>query len=152
MVVFAFPVLMAGSAGAAPKASTSIPKDARCAVCGMFVARFPAWVSSVTLKGGTKAYFDGPKDLFTYYVNPAAYGGGKRSDITAVTVKGYYSLKPIDGRKAYFVTGSDAMGPMGPELVPFERKADAMGFRKDHKGKKVLRFSEITPAVLKALE
>ena len=118
----------------------------------MFVARFPNWVASVTFKSGAKAYFDGPKDLFTYYVNPKAYdAAAKRSNIVRVTVKGYYSLKPIDARKAYFVSGSDVAGPMGAELVAFERKSDAMGFRKDHHGKRVLRFTEITPAVLKAL-
>jgi nitrous oxide reductase accessory protein NosL len=41
---------------------------------------------------------------------------------------------------------------MGNELVPFAMKADADGFLKDHRGQKVLRFEEITPAMLKSLE
>jgi len=36
--------------------------------------------------------------------------------------------------------------------VPFAKKSDADGFLKDHRGRKVLRFDEITPATLKSLE
>ena len=41
---------------------------------------------------------------------------------------------------------------MGKELVPFGRPADAHAFLKDHKGKRVLRFSDVTPNILKSME
>jgi nitrous oxide reductase accessory protein NosL len=41
---------------------------------------------------------------------------------------------------------------MGKELVPFGTRADADGFLRDHRGKRILRFGEITPATLKELE
>ena len=62
----------------------------------------------------------------------------------------YYSVAAIDGRKAFYVIGSDVRGPMGKELVPFAKKADADAFLKDHRGQKVLRFDEITPATLQS--
>ena len=44
--------------------------------------------------------FDGPKDLFTYYLNPGKYNPGKSvKAMTAIRVKDYYSLAVIDGRK-----------------------------------------------------
>ena len=129
------------------------PAQAKCPVCGMFVAKYPDWVASLTFKDGTTLYFDGPKDLFSYYLNPGKYGSAmKHSDITFLYVKDYYSLLSIDGLRAFYVSGSDVSGPMGKELVPFEKQADAEGFLKDHQGKKVLRFWEITPAFLKFLE
>jgi len=129
------------------------PAKAKCPVCGMFVARYPDWVSSLTFKDSTSVYFDGPKDLFTYYLNPGKYGPDmKRSDIAFLYVKDYYSLQSIDGLQAFYVSGSDVSGPMGKELVPFEKQADAEGFLKDHQGRKVLRFGEITPAFLRSLE
>jgi len=76
----------------------------------------------------------------------------KQASIAAVTVNDYYTLKPIDARQAYFVVGSDVYGPMGKELVPFGKAADAQAFFKDHKGKKVLHFNEVSPAILKSLE
>jgi copper chaperone NosL len=129
------------------------PAAATCQVCGMFVAKYPAWVSSLTFTDATTVYFDGPKDLFTYYLNPGKYGRARKlSDIAFLSVKDYYSLLSIDGQQAFYVYGSDVSGPMGKELVPFEKRADAEGFLKDHKGKNVLRFGEITRAFLKSLE
>jgi nitrous oxide reductase accessory protein NosL len=48
--------------------------------------------------------------------------------------------------------GSDVFGPMGNELVPFNKESDAREFMKDHTGKKILRFSDITLDMVKALD
>ncbi len=126
------------------------PKD-RCAVCGMFVAKYPNFAARLTLADGSDALFDGVKDLFRYYRNPGKFGG-KAHEVRAVTVKDYYTLEAIDGRAAYYVVGSDVMGPMGKELVPFGTAAAAEEFRKDHKGERVLRFEEIDDGVLAGLK
>jgi hypothetical protein len=119
----------------------------------MFVAKFPDWVCSITLRDGTALFFDGPKDLFKYYYSPGRYGAaGKTPEIVSITVKDYYTLVVQDGRRAYYVLGSDIFGPMGKELVPFATEKDALGFLKDHGGRRVLRFQEITPVVLKSLD
>jgi nitrous oxide reductase accessory protein NosL len=67
-------------------------------------------------------------------------------------VKDYYSLEVIDGRTAFYVEGSDVYGPMGRELVPFGREKDARQFMKDHKGKSLFRFGEITTEILAGLQ
>jgi copper chaperone NosL len=145
-LAFASPTL------AAQKAS-GVPKDAKCPVCGMLVAKYPDWNATVVYRDGTTAYFDGPKDLLNYFLNPRKYDPAKkRADIAAVTVKDYYSLAIIDARQAYFVVGSNVLGPMGKELIPFAKKSDADGFRADHLGRKQLRFSEVTWELLKSLE
>ena len=153
-VLLALTLLSAAlSAFAAQKEPAPVPKNAKCPVCGMFVAKFPDWSASIVYKDGARVYFDGPKDLFTYYLNPQKYDPAKkRADIAFLGVKDYYSLKVIDGRQAYFVVASKVFGPMGKELVPFAKKGDAEGFRLDHQGKTPLRFQEITPALLKTLE
>ena len=140
-------------AAAAEKAPPAPSAKDKCPVCGMFVAPYPNWVGGIVYKDGGRSYFDGPKDLFTYYFAPEKYGSGrKRADIAGIYVTEYYSVTAIDGRKAFFVVGSDVRGPMGKELVPFAKKTDADGFLKDHHGKKVLSFDESTPATLKSLE
>ena len=40
--------------------------------------------------------------------------------------------------------GSDVLGPMGKEFIPFGKEAEARQFMKDHQGKVILRFGEIT--------
>ena len=138
---------------AAEKAPPAPSARDKCAVCGMFVAPYPNWLGVIVYKDGGRFFFDGPKDLFTYYLAPEKYGSARKgADIAGIYVKDYYSVAAIDGRKAFYVIGSDVRGPMGKELVPFAKKTDADGFLKDHHGRKVLSFDEITRATLNSLE
>lgn len=152
MILLVF-MMAAGSAPAAQTTPVASPAKAKCPVCGMFVAKYPDWVCSITFRDSTPVYFDGPKDLFTFYLDPGKYvPQRKQSDIADIHVKDYYSLVFTDGRQAFYVIGSNVLGPMGKELVPFASKADAEGFMRDHRGGKILRFNEITRSVLKGLE
>lgn len=128
------------------------PKD-KCPVCGMFVAKYPDWVAEIVFKDGSYAVFDGAKDLFRYYFNIKRYHPSRRTDdIVSIFFMDYYGLTPIDGFEASFVVGSDVLGPMGRELIPFLKEDDAKTFLKDHRGKSVLRFKDITPALVKGLD
>jgi len=119
------------------------PKD-KCPVCGMFAAKYPDWVAAIAFKDSAHTFFDGVKDMLKYYFNMAKYAPGKTAaDIQMIYVTDYYRLEPIDGRKAFYVGGSDVYGPMGKELIPFEKEAQAREFMKDHKGKTVLSFDQI---------
>ncbi len=132
------------------------PKPAaadKCRVCGMFVAKYPDWTAAIVFKDGDSRFFDGPKDLFTYYFAIKKYDPKRdRAGINTIWVKDYYTLSFIDARKAFYVIGGDVLGPMGRELVAFKSEADAKAFLKDHKGKKALQFKDITPEVMKELE
>lgn len=125
----------------------------KCPVCGMFVAKFPKWAAAVRLRDGALLHFDGAKDFFTWYLSPGSYTPGRKpTDVAAVWVRDYYTLGPVDGRKAVYVVGSDVAGPMGHELIPFAAPADAGEFMKDHHGSRILTFREVTPQVLKGLK
>lgn len=131
---------------------TPSAKD-KCPVCGMFVAKYPDWTAIAKTADGTMYYYDGPKDMFTHYFNTGKYTPGrKQSDISALFVKEYYSMKMIDAKKAIFVTGSDVYGPMGAELIPIATMKDAEAFLKDHRGKKIIRFENITRQTLNELK
>ena len=128
------------------------PKD-KCPVCGMFVAKYPDFLAEILFKDGSSAFFDGTKDMFKYYLNLKKYQPSKKiSDIDSIYVTDYYHLTLIDGSPAYYVLGSDIYGPMGRELIPFEKEADAKEFMKDHQGKSVLRLKEINDKVIKTLD
>jgi len=137
---------------AAVKGTVVIPVGAKCPVCGMFVAKYPDWSATARFKDGTTSYYDGPKDMFSHYFDTGRYTPGKRqADIVALAVKEYYSLAAIDARTAFFVIGSDVYGPMGSELIPFLNEKDALSFKTDHKGKRILRFNEITRQTIQSL-
>lgn len=129
-----------------------VPAGAKCPVCGMFVAKYPDWTASARFKDGTTYYYDGPKDMFSHFLDPGRYTPGRRqADITLLVVKEYYSLTMIDARTAIYVAGSDVYGPMGSELIPFQNEKDAIAFKIDHRGKRILRFNEITRQIIQSL-
>lgn len=119
-----------------------------CPVCGMFVAKYPEWVGTVVYKNGHAHHFDGAKDLFKYLQDlPKWAPGHELENIISIGVTEYYSLSLIDARKAYYVIGSDVLGPMGHELIPLETIEDAKEFLADHQGTRILRFDQVTTAL-----
>jgi copper chaperone NosL len=128
------------------------PKD-KCPVCGMFVAKYPDFLAEIIFKDGSYAIFDGTKDMFKYYFNLKKYNPNKNlEDIDSIYVTDYYGLILIDGYNASYVVGSDIFGPMGRELIPFEKETDVKGFLKDHRGDSILKFKEITLEKVKRLD
>jgi nitrous oxide reductase accessory protein NosL len=137
-------------------AETKIPQATtrdKCPVCGMFIAKYPDWTSIILFNDGYRAFFDGPKDMFKYLFDLKKYNPARKAeDIAAIWVTDYYTLSPITAKTAWYVLGSDVFGPMGRELIPLEKEAEAKEFLKDHKGKRILRFSDISAEVIKTLD
>ncbi len=128
------------------------PKD-KCPVCGMFTAKYPDFLAQIIFKDGSYITFDGSKDLFKYHIKLTSNNHTRKlAEVDSIYVKDYYNLKFIDAYTAYFVVGSDVFGPMGKELIPFKNEADAKVFNKDHKGKIIVKFEEVTEAVMKSLD
>lgn len=127
--------------------------DDTCPVCGMFVAKYPEWIGTVLYKEGHAHHFDGAKDLFKYLLDMPRWAPDHlASDIRSIGVTDYYSLDRIDARSAWYVTGSDVLGPMGHELVATATKEDAEEFMLDHKGKRILRFNDVGQTLLLELD
>ena len=125
----------------------------KCPVCGMLVHRYPDFLASVTYADGQTVFFDGAKDMFKYLFNLAHYAPERRTDrIEVLRVTEYYDMTPMDGRQAFFVVGSDVLGPMGHELIPLRSEADALAFKADHKGRRVLAYPQVTPATINRLD
>lgn len=125
----------------------------RCPMCGMFVQPFPQWVAQVRLGDGSVVFFDGCKDLFKYLLlNDRHRLESSGENVVAVFVTNYYDGETIAARSAFFVVGSDVMGPMGPELVPHRTYDAAEDFMKDHRGVVILRFDEINEKVLRTID
>lgn len=140
-------------AGAAEKGVPKpTPRD-KCPVCGMFVVKYPDWTMVVKFKDGSHVFFDGTKDMFKYLFEMKQYDPSRKpEDVGDVLVKDYYRLSFMDARKAWYIMGSDVYGPMGRELIPMEKEDDAREFMNDHKGKKILKYSDITREVIKTLD
>jgi nitrous oxide reductase accessory protein NosL len=117
----------------------------KCPICGMFLYKYPRWVSMIEYKDGKKFYFDGLKDLFKYYFEHP-------QNIEEMLTREYYTQESIPLKKAYFVIGSDVYGPMGNELIAFKDKESARNFLLDHRGKKIVTFDEIDKEMVYKLD
>lgn len=149
LVVWAVGVTIAAFAAAGEPPHPG-PRD-RCAVCGMFVAEYPNWVAAVVLEEGGTLFFDGPKDMFRFVHEPKKYAHDDdidRDEMVQIWVTDYYTTRMIDAEAASYVLGSDVMGPMGAELVPFATREQAESFRADHGGERVLTFQEVAPELV----
>jgi nitrous oxide reductase accessory protein NosL len=123
----------------------TITKDEKCQVCGMYLHYYPSWVAEIDYPKNETYKFDGIKDMMKFYFN-------NEEGIVNVLVQDYYSLKTLDAHKAYYVIGSDVLGPMGNELIAFSDKKSAKIFFFDHKGKKLLSFDELTAPMVHDLD
>jgi copper chaperone NosL len=128
------------------------PTD-KCPVCGMFVAKYPDFMAEIVFKDGSYVVFDGAKDMLKYYFDMKKYERSKSpSDMKSIFVTDYYSLATIDGYQAFYVLGSNVYGPMGNEFIPFDKEVQAQEFLRDHKGKSILRFNDITKEMTQKLD
>ncbi len=147
-------IFLTGSGSLAEDVKPATPTAGdKCPVCGMFVAKYPDFLTHIVFKDGSHVFFDGVKDMMKYYFDLAKYNPSKQAtDIAAILVTDYYSLKLTDGLKAYYVFGSNVYGPMGKELVPFIGEPEAKEFMKDHAGKSIYRFNDINIHLIKTLD
>ncbi|NGZ05274.1 MAG: nitrous oxide reductase accessory protein NosL [Magnetococcales bacterium] len=152
-LILALEIWPGNALSGSPPTDQAVPAGAKCPVCGMFVAKYPEWVALIVWQNHDVSHFDGAKDLMRFLLHPERHPSGQdRSQIANLYVTEYYGLKRIPARLAWYVTGSDVHGPMGHELIPLANEQDAQEFMRDHAGRTILRFDQITPQILSTLE
>lgn len=130
-----------------------VTKKDRCVVCGMFVHPYQKWITQVQFKDGSHYSFDGMKCMCRFVIDPEKFKTGlNKQDIKLILVRDYYKLKFIRHDKAFYVVGSDVIGPMGHELIPFDNEKQANIFMTDHSGLKILQFNHVNTELLDKLD
>jgi len=117
-----------------------------CRNCGMPSQDYPNWNVQVLLKEDKTLWFCSPKCMFVKILDGKTI---PRENLVSITVNNYYDGKKIDGQKAFYVSRSKIMGPMGRDLVPHFDKNAAEDFQKENQGEQIYTFEEITMEVLK---
>lgn len=132
------------ASGIARFAARPIPAEARCPVCGMYPARHPKWAAQMIFEDGAAHFFDSPVDLFMFLATPAQFDSARaNSAVAAVHVSDFSGAGWLDARKANFVIGSSARGPMrGADLPAFGDRAAAQAFAAQYGGE-VVGFAQI---------
>lgn len=121
-----------------------ISAEDRCPVCAMKVRRHAKFASAIQLHDGTTYYFCGTGCMIRSWRHPEVFLNVPPSSLFRPLTQDYFSGKPLDARKAWWVAGSDIIGPMGPALVPLGKESDISVFRKRHGAKTIFRLHEMT--------
>ncbi len=129
-----------------------VPADARCPVCGMFPARAPEWAAQAVFANGDTQFFDSPLTLFLFLQDVGRYAAGRDASEVAVSyVSDSVSGQWMPAAQAFYVHGSNALGPMRMGNLPaFASDAAAQRFAST-RGGTVLRVAQITPDLLQGL-
>ena len=123
----------------------------RCPVCAMYPARRPETAAAITLKNGETFYFCGNGCLLRSWLRPTVYLGTSQDQIDRIVIQDYFTGKPMDGRKATWVAGSDVVGPMGPAIIALGDDGQLETFKKRHGGKTVFTLDEVDDALWKRI-
>ncbi|MDP2155470.1 MAG: nitrous oxide reductase accessory protein NosL [Sulfuricella sp.] len=127
------------AAGGLPPAAS---KELRCPVCGMIPASYPKWRTQIIFRDGTVTALDSPAEMLRFLGNMAKYDSKHTSaDIAEIQATDFIRKSLVDARRASYVSGSSARGPMGPDLPAFENKADAEFFARTAGGR-TLNFDQ----------
>jgi copper chaperone NosL len=133
----------------APGADGSLRLDPgdHCPVCGMFPARRPECAAALQLQDGRTFYFCSNRCLLGAWRNPGIHLGVSADAIKRVIVLDYFNGTPIDGRSAWWIAGSDVIGPMGPSLVTVSTRDNATVFQERHGGSLLFQLDQVDAAL-----
>ena len=129
-------------------------KDTTCLVRQIKVYKEPKWVSKIELQNGAKIFFSSPKSMFEFYFRPGKWfeiGVKHESDFKNILVTDFKTLAPVKAKGAFYVYGSNVTSPAGDDLVPFDSYSAAEEFVKNHNGKRILSFKEVSDALIRLL-
>ncbi|HRP94759.1 MAG TPA: nitrous oxide reductase accessory protein NosL [Rhodocyclaceae bacterium] len=127
-----------------------LPAHARCPVCGMYPARFPRWAAQTIFRDGAVHFFDSPVNLHLFLADVSRYNRAYESaDVVVSFVTDVEDGRWIEAGQAYYVHGSNALGPMrGGNLPAFASREAAQRFA-EARGGDVIGAAELTADLLR---
>lgn len=134
----------------APVAPTEIAKDTYCALDGMLLADYPGPKAQIHYDGTPAPdFFCDTVELFATLLAGEQVRAAQAVYVQDMGQADWNAPKGhwIDAKTAVYVVGGKRHGSMGPTIGSFAQEADAKKFAGEYGGK-VLRFAEITPAMV----
>jgi nitrous oxide reductase accessory protein NosL len=92
--------------------------------------------------------------MFEFYHRPGRWfdiGVKSEDDFKDIIVTDYQTMKLVDAKKAFYIYGSRVTSIAGDDLVAIENENDAKEFAKNHNGKRVLRFDQVSDALVRLI-
>ncbi len=115
----------------------------------MFPARAPEWAAQVIFQNGDAQFFDSPLSLFQYLQSPERYSPGRnQQSIAARYVTDSSNRQWIDAVSAWYVQGSNALGPMRNGNFPAFQSPEAAAKFAQKRGGRVIAFRDVDAKLL----
>jgi nitrous oxide reductase accessory protein NosL len=108
----------------------------------MYPARYPQFNCQIVFKDGSYEAFDSAVGLLVVLLFPDNTEM-KLKPIARIYFKDYFKESWLEADKAFFVTGSEIMGPMGVEFLPVDSEQAAEELKKQEQGQDITHFKEI---------
>lgn len=123
----------------------------RCPICGMYPAKRPKTAAGMQLSDGRTFYFCGNGCLLRTWRFSDKYLAVSSDAIDRMRVRDFFTGETIDARSAWWIAGSDVIGPMGPALVALESRGAVDAFKERHGGQLVFQLADMDDALWKKL-
>lgn len=147
-------ILLSSSSFASEKLAINFTKETSGEIRKLKIYKNPTWASKISFSNKKEAFFCSPKSMLEFYFNKnkwILFDAKTVEDLEQLLVIDYKTLEVIDASKAYFVYGSNKTSPAGDDLVPFKTLEEAKNFEAANNGKRILRLSEISRALIRLL-
>lgn len=143
-------ILMAGS-GVSPERMEEWLKESNttCPIKFVDTSRYPKWRAVILYKDNQKEFFSSPKSMLHYFYTQSYRNF---SGVQALYVTDYETGGLIESSEAYYVFGSRIVSMSGDDLIPFGTRESAEKFAKEHSGKRIFEFKEVTKKLVDYLE
>ena len=112
----------------------------------MFPSRIPQCAAGLELRDGRTYYFCSNRCALQTWRQPLTYLGAD-AVVSRFVVLDYFSGRPIEAVTAWWIVGSDVVGPMGPALVTLHTRKDVEAFQRRHGGSHIFRLDQIDDAL-----
>ncbi|WP_321778001.1 nitrous oxide reductase accessory protein NosL [Sulfurimonas sp.] len=129
-------------------------KETKCLVRHIEVYKDPKWVSKIELTNSKVLFFSSPKSMIEFYHQPGKWfdvGVKSEADFKNILVTDFITLKPINAKGAFYVYGANIISPAGDDLPAFSTYASAQKYSKEHNGKRIMNFKDISDALIRLL-
>lgn len=110
----------------------------------MYPARYPQFNCQIVFEDGSYEAFDSPVGLLIYLFFPDNTGIVPRP-VARIYFKDYLKGSWLEAGNAYFVTGSEVMGPMGIDFLPVDSEQAAIELKNQEKGEDIIHFNLTNP-------
>jgi len=140
--IILFLIVLFGTTNCASLQPIKIEPHQACPLCGMYPARYPQFNCQIVFKDGSYEAFDSAIGLLVYLHFPD-HTGIKLKPVAGIYFKDYSKAGWLEAGKAFFVVGSEIMGPMGVEFLPVDSEQAAEELKKEEHGQDITDFKEI---------